>query len=258
MDIPHHKISYAQNHEDLLLAGILREVSGGFYVDVGANDPELDSVTKVFYDKGWSGINVEPNGRLFEKLRAARPRDVNLNCGIAAQSGVLTFRDYAGLDGMSTFSDANMRLLQASRPEAAFSESQLPVISLAQMFREHRAQGDIHFMKIDVEGLELEVLIGNRWTEYRPWLLCIERSLDASRNRALATYLDAVQYFPAFFDGINDYFVAKERQAVWDGFSYARDVVLNGVPVNYIFIKCILEYAAALAATRNDGAPQPP
>lgn len=251
MDIPHHKVSYAQNYEDLLLSGILREVSAGFYVDVGANDPVLDSVTKVFYDKGWSGINVEPNPKLFAKLQEARTRDVNLNCGIAAQSGVLSFRNYPALDGMSTFSDANMRLLRAARPEAEFTEEKLPVISLAEMFASHRPTGDIHFMKVDVEGLELEVLIGNRWGEYRPWLLCIERSLDGARNRAVSTYLDAVGYFPAFFDGINDYHVANERRPVWEGFSYAQHFLMDGVPVNYIFIKCIMEYAVALGAAKK-------
>jgi len=46
-------ISYAQNHEDVLLYRALKGVGKGFYIDVGANDPEEDSVTKAFYDRGW-------------------------------------------------------------------------------------------------------------------------------------------------------------------------------------------------------------
>jgi hypothetical protein len=50
--------SHAQANEDLLLFNALREVSpeAGFYIDVGANDPEKDSVTKFFYDQGWHGV----------------------------------------------------------------------------------------------------------------------------------------------------------------------------------------------------------
>ena len=47
----------------------------GFYVDVGAADPEELSVTRAFYERGWSGINVEPRDEYFEKLILARPRD---------------------------------------------------------------------------------------------------------------------------------------------------------------------------------------
>ena len=65
MTLPKHRVTFAQNREDLMLDGILRTVSVGFYVDVGANHPDMDSVTKLFYEKGWSGINVEPNERLF-------------------------------------------------------------------------------------------------------------------------------------------------------------------------------------------------
>ena len=52
-------LSYAQNMEDVMLHRALREVKQGFYVDVGANSPDLQSVTKAFYQAGWRGINIE-------------------------------------------------------------------------------------------------------------------------------------------------------------------------------------------------------
>ena len=42
------------------------------------------SVTKWFYDLGWSGISIEPNSSLFKRLSAARSRDINLECGAGA------------------------------------------------------------------------------------------------------------------------------------------------------------------------------
>ena len=53
-------ISYAQNFEDVMLRRVFAELDTGFYIDVGANDPSADSVTKAFYDAGWHGINIEP------------------------------------------------------------------------------------------------------------------------------------------------------------------------------------------------------
>ena len=59
-------VSYAQNYEDLMLWRALRHVEQGFYVDCGAYDPEEHSVTKAFYERGWSGINIEPVPSLIE------------------------------------------------------------------------------------------------------------------------------------------------------------------------------------------------
>ena len=65
-------ISFAQNFEDVILARVFQGRSAGFYVDIGAGDPVTLSVTKWFYDQGWSGINVEPNKTLFDRLSKAR------------------------------------------------------------------------------------------------------------------------------------------------------------------------------------------
>jgi hypothetical protein len=54
-------ISYGQNSEDVVLWRALRDIGTGFYVDVGAGDPKEDSVTHAFYERGWSGINIEPS-----------------------------------------------------------------------------------------------------------------------------------------------------------------------------------------------------
>src|SRR5688572_4513997 len=50
--------SFAQNGEDVRLWRIFANQGPGFYVDVGAGDPTADSVTRLFYDSGWTGINI--------------------------------------------------------------------------------------------------------------------------------------------------------------------------------------------------------
>ena len=78
-------ISYAQNYEDVMLWRALQDVPQGFYIDVGAQDPDVDSVTRVFYERGWSGINIEPVARYHELLCRARPRDINLRVAVGAE-----------------------------------------------------------------------------------------------------------------------------------------------------------------------------
>jgi len=47
-------VSYAQNFEDVLLWRALHDVEHGRYLDVGAHDPVIDSVSLAFYEAGWS------------------------------------------------------------------------------------------------------------------------------------------------------------------------------------------------------------
>src|SRR2546422_7104389 len=75
--------SYSQNAEDVRLWRVLQDLDDGFYVDVGAGHPNLDSVTQLFYERGWSGINIEP-GPHYADLAENRPRDVNLRVAVGA------------------------------------------------------------------------------------------------------------------------------------------------------------------------------
>ena len=41
-------VSHAQNFEDVMLHRALRDIQNGLYLDIGANDPEIHSVTRAF------------------------------------------------------------------------------------------------------------------------------------------------------------------------------------------------------------------
>ena len=98
-------ISYAQNFEDVMLRRALAAESPGFWIDIGAADPVIDSVTLAFSDLGWRGINVEPRPAGHARLAAARPRDINLQLAVAAHPGRLVFHEYQD-GGLSTLDPA--------------------------------------------------------------------------------------------------------------------------------------------------------
>src|SRR5580693_6742787 len=58
--------------------------------------------------------------------------------------------------------------------------------SLADICAEY-VVGQIHFLKIDAEGAELETLAGCDFTRYRPWIVLIEAFEPLSRT---PSYLD--------------------------------------------------------------------
>src|ERR1700733_4926319 len=98
-------VYYSQNREDLILQAFFPGEEDGFYVDVGAFDPDLDSVTKLFYLNGWHGINIEPQVEMYKLFEKRRKRDINLNIGVSDKPSELKLRIYKS-GGLSTFSDA--------------------------------------------------------------------------------------------------------------------------------------------------------
>ena len=88
-------VSYSQNFEDVMLWRALKHIKGGFYVDVGANDPIHDSVTKAFYDTGWAGINIEPCESVYDSLTELRARDTNLRTVVGNSGSCATFFEFS-------------------------------------------------------------------------------------------------------------------------------------------------------------------
>ena len=204
-------ISYAQNHEDILLDRAFPRGKAGFYIDIGANEPVRSSVTKHFYDLGWHGINVEPAAHPFSLLAAERLRDVNLNTAISESEGeVLLFEMPPEVSGVSTLSQANAaRQASAGHPAV---ERTVPAITLAQLCERH-VTGTIDFLSVDVEGHEREVLAGGDWKRWRPRIVVVEATEPMttipSHERWEAILLEAGYLFAAF-DGLNRYYVRQE------------------------------------------------
>jgi hypothetical protein len=95
---------YSQYYEDYILGYVFKDHEHGFYVDVGANDPDDSSVTKYFYLAGWRGINIEPIPELVEKLNKSRPEDTNKGVAISDRPGELPFYKAVKASGLSTLS----------------------------------------------------------------------------------------------------------------------------------------------------------
>jgi FkbM family methyltransferase len=198
-------ISYAQNFEDIVLWRMFRICTDtGFYIDVGANDPTFHSVTKAFYDRGWRGVNIEPSPKFYKRLCEERSRDINLQIVVSNREEKLTFFD-TGV-GLSTVNpDIAAQLKQDGRQiiERALSAQTLTSIC------ERYADGEIHFLKVDVEGHEASVLQGMDFERWRPWILLIESPFNIDPEwRSL---VEGARYREVRRDGVNRYFLAEEH-----------------------------------------------
>jgi FkbM family methyltransferase len=217
-------ISYAQNYEDIMLWRALKQVAGGFYVDVGADDPREYSVTKLFYDRGWCGINIEPVVRQHAKFERERTRDINLQMLAGATTGTAAFWEVVGT-GLSTMDEAFARC-HAATGRWEIKNHFLPVPTVDQICLEHAIR-DIHFMKVDVEGAEKQVLEGMALKQYRPWIILLESTepMSPTPNHHLWESLLLMRdYDFVYGDGLNRFYVAKEHSELKSAFRYPPNV----------------------------------
>jgi FkbM family methyltransferase len=205
--------SYSRNGEDVVLWRALSGVEGGRYIDVGAYDPRIGSVSAAFYDRGWTGITVDPDPESGVLHRAQRPRDVHIEAAAIEgdQSGA-TLHVVDGT-GFSTLDGA----YAAKRARSGFRmhDIQVPARSMNSILDESGWAGhDVHFMSVSTEGSEMDVLCGIDLARWRPWVLTVETAVvvgEPSSRSDIAERVSSAGYRLCLFDGLSCFFAAEER-----------------------------------------------
>lgn len=228
-------ISYAQNGEDVVLARAFAPDHAGFYIDIGASDPIVDSVTKHFYDHGWSGINVEPASLSAGELREARPRDVTLEVAVAAEDGHRRFYELEReMNGCSTFSS---EIAESYRRQGwELTEREVPVTTLDGLYAEFGEGREVDFLKIDVEGAEAEVLAGATFSQFRPRIVVIEATVPGSSTPSHHAWEPALLnagFGFVLFDGLNRFYVRDEDRDLTATLSVPANVLDD-----YVLFRC--------------------
>ena len=190
---------------------------GGYYIDVGANDPTDLSVTKFFYYRGWHGINIEPLPDKCVLLIEQRPRDINLCVGLGSASAKL---ELAGAGFGATFSNETSKDWDVSKTPRRLKK----ILTLSEVHERYcDPKQDIHFCKIDVEGYEREVLEGIKdWRKFRPWIFVLESTLPGTSIPCYDKWESILlenDYVLGFTFGINRYYVDLEKEYLIQGFN---------------------------------------
>ncbi len=215
--------SYAQNFEDVMLWRALGHVENGFYIDIGAQHPVTDSVSKAFYERGWRGIHVEPVKQYADLLRKDRPDEVVIEAAVSDTHGEIVLHNFPGT-GLSTLS-AEIAAMHGASGRAG-EPRQVTAITLDDLFA-LAGPRDIHWLKIDVEGSEKEVLNGWRTSEARPWVVCIECTIPNTRTHCLADWETALSdkgYLHSYSDGLNRFYTHKSQPAPLNAFAFPPNV----------------------------------
>ncbi len=204
-------VSYAQNFEDVILNRALQDIDVGCYIDVGAHDPVICNVSLGFYAYGWRGVHVEPSPKKAAALRAARPDELVLQSAVTSAVGPITFYEFdASSSGLNTGDEKILE--QHSKGGLSFNAISVDTVTLDEVFAQAQC-ADIHWLKIDVEGMEGDVL--ESWTgAARPWILVIEATEPGKPIQTHAKWEPKVLqlgYTFVYFDGLNRFYLHQDH-----------------------------------------------
>jgi FkbM family methyltransferase len=162
------KSSYAQSGEDMIL-DIIFDKPKGFYVDVGANNPIIQSNTHYLYKKGWKGINIDAAPNSMTQFNMIRKRDINLEIPISDEQEKLRFYSFK-TSFLNTFDVQSAKNFK----DELIGTIEINTKKLSQVFDEYLGENEIDLLNVDVEGWDLKVLRSNNWNKYRPKVIVTE------------------------------------------------------------------------------------
>jgi FkbM family methyltransferase len=191
--------SYSQEAEDIILNQIFENKNKGFYVDVGAHHPKRFSNTYLFYQRGWSGVNIDamPNSmKQFDKLR---PHDINIEKPVSEKKQILTYYAFnePALNGFSKEISKKRENNTKNKHHVIFTK-EIETTTLEEILDSNLPKDKkIDFLSVDVEGLDFNVLKSNNFQKYHPSVIVTEiigNSLFEIEKNPISQYLKDYNY----------------------------------------------------------------
>ncbi len=180
---------YSQDGQDKFIAELFSNKKNGIFIDIGAYDGV--NLSNTFYlEKNlyWSGICIEPNPIIFEKLNANR-KATNLNCGVGETKGTFKFMAVSGsgtmLSGLVDKFDEKhlLRIEEGIRIDGGTKNLiDVPVLPLKNIFEDYNFSA-IDYCNIDVEGNEIGVLRSIDFSKVQIRAFTIENNYDSKEIR---------------------------------------------------------------------------
>ena len=161
------KKSYSGHAQDLIIDYFFRNKKKGIYIDVGCYHPYFANNTKLLYDRGWSGINIDLDFHTIDFFNHVRKRDENINTAISENVGekdLYFFHNRSAINSLSEIrknTAKEVRKIQTRTLNSVIENSK---------FRNKK----INLLSIDVEGHELEVLKSINLIKYYPEFIVLE------------------------------------------------------------------------------------
>jgi FkbM family methyltransferase len=188
------------DNEQVLIRSFFGGKSGGFFVDLGANDPVVGSQSLHLEHNGWNGLLIEPLPDYCLRLRQQRKGKV-VEC---ACSGPENHGNSLEIIVAGVHSTLNEKPVS----DEAAGEGKISVLcrTLDSVLEEHQVSPGFEFLSIDIEGHEMEMFKGFDLRRWKPQLVLMEDHVLEHRKH---NHMLSQGYRILLRTGINSWYVPQ-------------------------------------------------
>jgi FkbM family methyltransferase len=213
------KVSYAQCGEDLIVDFLLTwvlKIEKPTYMDIGAHHPWSLNNTMLFYKRGLTGINIEPDPALFANFLQYRTKDININKGIGFNNNNKVADFYImSYPALNTFSKEEAEKIDRAGNVKIDTVKQVELININELLLKYYSDKALDFLSIDVEGLDQDILKSIEFEKYKINVICVEtieylNGNDAKKKNSIKEFLFSKGYKTYADTSINTIFVRKQ------------------------------------------------
>ena len=189
-------ISHSAFGEEILVNRFLN-IKNGFFVDVGAFNPKIGSMTNELYKKGWNGINIDFSEQNIKLFKLFRKRDISIKKVVSDANKILKTYSF---DPSSGVNNVEKKIAEGWRKNfnKDYIVNELKSETLNSILREYKVKENFDYLNIDVESHDFNVLKGLNLNLYRPKLITCEiitnsKKLFDSKSRYFSTLEDIIK-----------------------------------------------------------------
>ena len=213
------RYSRSQQGEDAyIVENFFKGLCEGIYVELGALDGVKYSNTHFFrHALAWKGALIEPNTRLFEKLKQNRaPEDDVFNAAVCASKQMVHFLDdgrNGATSGVVEFMTPTFAREWHEKTNARATLTKIMCESLSEILTQSDVVGSIHvdFLSVDVEGGEFEVIKTLDFDKHQFGVIFYEADEhNPVKNEAVKSFL-ANNGYPFFGHNQNSNYHVNEK-----------------------------------------------
>lgn len=171
---------------------VLNLVECGFYVDVGAADGVNGSNTKLLEENWWDGICIEPHPANFEQLVLNR-KCLCDNSLVDGEVKEVTFvmqekmcqshsLSHQGRGGSFIKELAKSGSVESLRKRLGAQEITRKTDILVNILDKYQIPRMIHFLKLDTEGSETDIIRTFDFDKYQIWIISCEEPTNEFKD----------------------------------------------------------------------------
>jgi len=197
--------SYSQIGQDLFVLDFFKNIKDGYFVEIGASNGIIFSNTFLLEkNHNWKGICIEPSVDEFVDLQKNRQSHC-VNKAVYSKSG-LKMEFIKKLDGLLSGlkEHYNFEAWKTVPTEKIYT---VETETLTDILDRYKAPKYIHYMSIDVEGAEVEILKGIDFSKYRFGLLNVEHNYNTTQRKQQRAILESNGYKFLKQNDFDDYYV---------------------------------------------------